>query len=103
MTAKLLELYKQFKVNPSITEALDSIANMDVSTITAKLAPSVRHRFKMKTKRLRKKLFTYPHRYYEKAYADILVYTMNDIKMQVKFANAMHALGIYGNMESSAE
>ena len=56
--------------------------------------PNVRHRFKMKTKRLRKKLRTYPHRYYEKSYADIIVYTMEDIKMQIKFAKTLHKLGL---------
>ncbi len=99
----VLELYKRFTANPAITYSLDYIASMDLSKVTVNPSPNFRHRFKMKTKRLRKKLRTYPHRYYEKAYADMIAYTMHDFKMQIKFAKALHKLDMYGNAEMEQE
>jgi len=69
-----LKLYKSLQLDSNMTGSIDCISasNFDKNFINPIF--NTNHRFKMKTKRLRKKLYKNPYRYYNKTFADMLVY-----------------------------
>lgn len=85
----------KFNIDPTIANAIDTIGSMINQPIVINPSLSTKHRFKMKTKRLKKKLFKYPHRYYNKEFADFLEYNLRGTEFQMKLSKMLRDSFIY--------
>ena len=92
-----LKLYRSMNLDTSILGAIDAISSGISDNFIVNPTPNTIHRFKMKTKRLRKKLYKNPHRYYDKTFADMLVYARTNNEAQLKFMEAMRNMILYGD------